>query len=199
MVDRGGQWEIAQNGRNLPPGDEFAVFAEANQPHVYPAYRPAGSSSRPLSQMAYLHHTIGFVAKYEWVVDSDELNQGGFLSAVVFRNVDNGNRFFYQLELRSVNKPPCQEWWDWSGPRWGYSDTITNYGKPIPRLGRRAFYHLDLLPRLKQVLQNASNGIDTDLSHWVVIGTYHGSHIWGNVRLTSVWDSFSLHARYTND
>lgn len=51
VTDLGGQWEIAQNGKNLPPGDEFAVFAEANQSHVYPGYRQAGETSKPLSEM----------------------------------------------------------------------------------------------------------------------------------------------------
>ncbi len=136
------------------------------------------------------------MAKYEHVIENYDLNQGGFLTAVVFRNVDNGNTFFYQLELRPVNKSPSHYWWDWSGPKWGYSDTLLNYGKSIPLIGTRVFYSLDLLPRLKEVLQNASNGIDTDLSHWVSIGSYHGSHVWGNVRLTSVWDSFSLRTKY---
>ena len=46
LVDFGGQWEIAQNGVNLPPGDEFSVYAEANQSHVYPL-----ASSRRQSSM----------------------------------------------------------------------------------------------------------------------------------------------------
>ena len=71
-----------------------------------------------------------------------------------------------------------------------------NYGKSIPPIGKRAFYHLDLLPRLAEIIQTAYNWIDTDLSHWEVIGTYHGSHIWGDIRLTGVWDSFSLHTKY---
>lgn len=199
VTDLGGQWEIAQNGKNLPPGDEFSIFAEANRSHVYPNYRPAAEISAPISQMEYLHHSIGFMAKYEHVADDDYLNQGGFLTAVVLRNIDNGNTFFYQLELRPVNKSPCQNWWDWSGPLWGYSDAILIYGKSIPPIGRRAFFHLDLLPRLKAVLQNASNGIDTNFSHWVVSGSYHGSHIWGDVRLTGVWDSFSLRTKYKDE
>jgi hypothetical protein len=198
LVDRGGQWEIAQNGINLPPGDEYAVFAEANQPHVYPNHRPAGSRSQPLSRMEYLHHSIGFQSKYERVVERGGLSKGGFITAVVLENTDNGNKFYYQLELRGVNKSPGKGWWYWSGPTWGYSDTILSYGMPEPPRGQRAFYHLDLLPRLTAVLQAASNGCDPDIAHWIVIGTYHGSHIWGHLQLTSIWDSFSLHTRYKN-
>jgi hypothetical protein len=132
VIDRGGEWEIAQNGKNLPPGDEFAIFAEANRPKVYPGYRAAGKRSRPLSEMEYLHHTIGFMSKYEDVVAGEGITQGGFLTALVLENNENGHKFFYQLELRPVAKAPCDGWWEWSGPRWGYGDTILNYGKSIP-------------------------------------------------------------------
>ncbi len=197
VVDRGGQWEIAQNGANLPPGDEFAAFAEANQTHVYADYRPAGTDSLPLSRMAYLHHSLGFRARYEVALDDGSMtHQGGYLTAVVLKNIENGNRFFYQLELRPVNKKPSNGWWDWSGPRWGYTDSILTYDRPIPELGERVFLHLDLLPRLVEIVGGAFNGSDPDPAHWVVTGTYHGSHVWGNVRLTSEWDCFSLHTRY---
>ncbi len=200
VIDLGGRWEIAQNGSELAPSEEFAVFAEANQSHVYPLYRTAVTCSRPLADMEYLHQTIGFVARYEDIGDEPiTLLQGGFITSLVLENTENGHKFFYQLELRPVAKPPCDGWWnDWTGPRWGYCDSIVIYGKEIPRLRRRVFYHLDLLPRLSELISSASDWLDNDLSHWTVIGSYHGSHVWGDLRVTGIWDSFSLHTRYAS-
>ncbi len=196
LIDLGGQWEIAQSGYNLPPDTEFSVFASPIRADIYPSHPPAISTSGPLSEMEYLHHTIGFMPKHERMVAEVDQNHGGYLSAIVLKNTEAGDSLYYQLALRSINRRPHHGWWQWSGPRWGYCDTILNFEESIAAVGERKFYHLDLLPRLKKILRNAANGVDSDPSHWVVVGAYHGSHIWGDVRLTGVWDSYSLRVRY---
>jgi len=49
-----------------------------------------------------------------------------------------------------------------------------------------------LLPRLTRLLLSGETGLDRDLSHWVVDGAYHGSHIWGDVVLSTEWNGYHL-------
>lgn len=74
-----------------------------------------------------------------------------------------------------------------------FDDSIEVYAvQTVLADGRRRFYSVDLLPRIKQLLAGAAHGIDPDLSHWQVIGAYYGQVLQGAVLPAAWWDSFSL-------
>jgi len=197
FIDNGNSWEIAQSGMHVACGKEFAAFAGTNKKNVYPAYPAAGQNSTlTLGNMEYLRHTIAVRPKYERVVnDRCAITQGGDLTAVIFKNTVNNNTFFYQLRLRTVeNTRHGINWWPWNGPSWGFGDTLSSYGETPAVLGKRKFFDLDLLPRIKEIITTTNKGLDKNLDNWVVSGSYHGSHLWGSIITTAVWDSFSLSA-----
>jgi hypothetical protein len=51
---------------------------------------------------------------------------------------------------------------------------------------------VDILPRLRLVVESGPGEIDRDPSHWVLGGVYLGQHIWGDVRGESSWSDFHL-------
>jgi hypothetical protein len=74
----------------------------------------------------------------------------------------------------------------------GYHDLITSYDQPYMTPLNEQKYAIDLLQHVKDVIAQGSNGMDHDLSHWHLVGIYGGSHIWGNVGISSQWKNLSV-------
>jgi hypothetical protein len=59
--------------------------------------------------------------------------------------------------------------------------------------GMKLHAALNLLPRLRAIIaQGRRYGMDQDLSHWQVSGSYHGQNAFGHVVASSRWSGFSL-------
>ena len=197
VVWSGSSWEMALNGHNLACGVEFGGFFEPNIASTYAGYPAAGGNSAPLSSMISLHHRLGVTYKYYAVVDNTCTNQGNFLTSFVLKNTVDKSSLYYQIAmvyLNSANPNPWPNgyWWEVANQNnWGFSDGIQHYGGVPPALGHRAYYDIDLLPRIKQIIA-MSTLPDKNLSHWVVNSNYHGVHVWGHITATADFDSFSL-------
>jgi len=150
--------------------------------------------------------------------------QGVVMTALVLRDnfTDPPSTFFYQLRLAYFGEglpptsydypadeawfgreiPPALWWHDRAfNPRsptfkniFGYSENISSYGATMAVPGKLSEYKIDMLPRLTSLIKSGTNGIDRELSHWIVLGTYHGDASWGHVRFGGMWSNFSLSA-----
>lgn len=192
----GTSWEMAVSGKSLACDVEFDGFFGVNKTNVYPGYPAGGVNSAPLSTMTALRHTIGVTHKYLTTYDTSCANtSGNHLTAVVFKNTVTNATFFYQLRLHVLvgsDKNPNGNWWALGPSTWGFGDSLRTYGQTQGGLGQHKLYQLNVLPRITSLIQ--AKMPDKDLSHWVVSGTYHGTHVWGHLNATSVWDSFALTA-----
>lgn len=194
-----GSYEIESDGNGLACGQEYGAFAGANNPRVHKRYPSAYRESPPLSAMRRLKHRIALTPLAELVRDRNcQVTRGVIMTAVVLRNTHTDATFFYQLRLRKVNRAPEPHWW-WKGERgggkgknFGFGDNLETFGMGDAQLNRRTIVEVDLLPRLKELLRDPQVNIDRDPSHWVVSGTYHGQGIYGNIKILTRWDSFSL-------
>jgi hypothetical protein len=145
-----------------------------------------------------------------------QINRANVLAAVVLRNSVASPRqvFFYQLALFTFCRPgpteaACRQgigrsffWWAGEEARnrqgkivlrkFGYRDTLTNFGQPMLAPAEPSVIRLDLLPHLAALIRSGENGLDPDLSHWEIGSVYHGQNIWGAVRLQTTWSDFRL-------
>jgi hypothetical protein len=214
-----GKLEIALSGKDLPCLDsdghpkEFDGFASPNDGGWYTGYpiadpAPRGSS-RSLAAMRTLIHRIGLTDKhFEKYDDACGNTSGNHITSFTIKNTFDNSTFYYQLRLKilvGVDRAPNGVWSSVSGQAGGaslFSDNLKYYGEVAPALGHRKLYTLDLLPRLRALIQACRRRVadscveyifpDRNLSHWYVKGAYHGTNIWGHINTTAVWDSFSL-------
>ena len=185
--------EIAQTGVRVNCGLEFGAYVGTNKSNVYPAHTTAGTESVPLSQMAELKHSFSLYPKFNYIHNTNRcaLNIGGHLTAVVFKNTSTNHVFFYQLRLSNYGFTGSPVWWNgWNGPAWGFGDELSAYNASAASNGNWNSYNIDILPRIKQLLNNQMGQQDFD--NWVVSASYHGSHTWGDVTLTGYWKNVKL-------
>jgi hypothetical protein len=215
----GGRYELSQNGaelpclRTFPSGrslvNEFDLFASPinkNEPNFPQAVADNHEALAGLSAIdAGIQLTI---EQAEQVDQACSKSQSTFMFAVVLSNKTMKQFLFYQLRLaqfsggggglRSGEARPA---WYFTGNnlqsgasgQWGYGDNITSFGQPWARTGVQQRYDVDLLPRLRDLIQDGARyGLDQDLGHWQVTGTYHGQNVTGHIRNKALWSDFSL-------
>ena len=153
----------------------------------------------------------GITLKIEQAAASDlvcKVSYTTFMYAVVLSNYARGQTLFYQLHLGQfagerdgIKVGTMRPHWFFNGSnvqtavsgQWGFADCITSFGQEWAQLGTLRTYRLDLLPRLLWVIEQGSqHGLDQDLTHWHLAGTYHGQNTMGHVRNDAVWSDFSL-------
>ncbi len=205
--------ELAHDGGALPCGAGSPVYNPSepsefdlligNNPHSVPTQF---QNSPTLDKLDNLKFSFGFQPTYTKVTvrcgagtTNPWLDQTTALAALTLTN-STGQTLFYQLLLNRSNpnlNDVCSgnpEWFFSAGPTYGVSDYMgTAFGISCPKTGgARQAYNLDLMPRLKTLIQNSPTGMDKDLSHWKVGGFYMGSLIYGSGNMTTLWDNISL-------
>ncbi len=114
--------------------------------------------------------------------------------------------FFYQLALNRfcgrasvartrecAGPPPSYNFFSNRSP-FGADDFLPLVGAPFIRSGEQQSFRVDVLPRLKQIINAGPPNMDHDVSHWVVDGLYAGQHIYGDVVLSTEWRDFQITA-----
>jgi len=188
---------------------EFDLFIgpnNANRPE-YPVATQNVSSN--FSDIRHLYHKITVLPLFAQVMDTEcPITRTVFLTSVTLTDPSKTQTLFYQLrlgivqvrngEIETTLPPPF--WFakghDARGGRvgyYGYDDSITSYDEPGATVGSVSAYSIDLLPHLVSIIRDGADyGMDQDLSHWSVRGTYHGEVIWGHIHVRSHWSGFSL-------
>lgn len=196
-------------GTTVPP--EFDLLAEPNTSPTYPGYPSAALDVSHLANLAALSdlsfgialrplamHVLGAGCQAPATAGID---QGVMLGAVILSDPSAGQTLFYQVQFDvyrvqngvTTTTAPSYFYFTGSGGIYGYDDDATVYGQRQAQLGQSTPYHLALLPRLKQVIQQGqSYGMDQDLAHWYINGAYYGNSAWGHMVTAAVWQHFSL-------
>lgn len=134
------------------------------------------------------------------------VNQNMTLAAVVLNNrtVRPPQTFFYQLALAPSCGPdtvprwqPCrpggQAAWFYSTRKpFGADDYLPNLGEPFLKNGERRGLTVDMLPRIRALIESGPSAMDHDPRHWEIDTFYAGQAIWGDVRLSTNWERFQI-------
>lgn len=195
------RYEIAQNGTNgLSCGLEYNLFISPtiNDGANYPTFPSGFTPSVPLNELGYIIHSVGSRVVYEQVNSGCGLNYVAYTTAMIFTNSYNNQVFYYQIILRdSRGIQPDKSWAPTlHGPiEYCLDDGIHVYNKSyLTKGGSRKVYLINILTRVKTILQSGDYGIDTNLAHWRLTGSYIGHLLQGKVIPTSQWDSYALTA-----
>ena len=199
---------VYASGRRLV--NEFDLFASLGGSRQSDAV-PAGRSDDPptLARATHVIHRINIDIMRADAYDlACRTTQTGFLTAVVLTNPVARQTMFYQIRLallslrlsgkRSIDAP--SNWFakgvnSQNGLRgqFGIGDPASLFDQPSAQVGHAASFRFDLLPRLVELIrQGAPYGMDQDLSHWRVTGTYHGNNVFGHVDSEARWSGFKL-------
>jgi hypothetical protein len=216
-----GHYELAQNSdlvpcvKRFPSGrslvNEVDLVVAPNNAN-YPDYPQAvGSNKEQLSDLAQVDASITLQVKQANAIDiACNVSATTFTYAVVLTNTSAHEIVFYQLRLaqftldaNGIREGAAKPGWFFTGNnsqsgaagQWGFGDNITSLGQPWAMIGKAQTYHVDLLPRLVWLLhQGGPLGLDQNLSHWRLTGTYHGQNTMGHMVNDAVWSGFSLTA-----
>jgi len=167
--------------------------------------RPGAPSLTAMSRLV-LRVTTGATFARAQTDKGCVVNQAGSLIGIVLSNfvARPTQTMFYQLtlsrfcgggppeRLRICNAPARAPWPYFLKNPFGTDDhlPLTGQGYLKPRETRKI--DMDILPRLKLVIETGPGTIDRDPSHWVLGSVYLGQHIWGDVRGDSSWSDFHL-------
>jgi hypothetical protein len=191
---------------------EFDLFVGPNngQKPKYP--QAVTDAPAEIGTMKHLFHRITLQPLSVKVMDTAcPVTRTIFLTSITLGNPSAKQTLFYQLRLGIVEARSGgvvtalpQPFWFAKGHDkrsgaygyYGYDDSITTYGDAAARVGGISAYSLDLLPRLTAIIrEGAASGMDQDVSHWFVRGTYHGEVIWGHIHTQTHWGGFVLAAQ----
>jgi hypothetical protein len=203
--------KVFGSGRRLP--DEFDLLVRHLQPTPRTAKASRESQTLPsLATTLAIHHDINVKFGEARILDKLCKNtMANILTATVLSNRAADQTFFYQVYLgrfvsrgrasRLVELRAAPSWFRTgqsaqSGGRgsFGYDDNIwAGYGLKPAVVGENTNIALDLLPRIRAIIvQGRRYGMDQDLSHWRISGTYHGQNAFGHVEASSRWSGFRL-------
>jgi hypothetical protein len=188
---------------------EFDLFVSpnnANRPEYKQAVLQANTN---LASLRHLEHRITLKPLLADVLDTDcTVTRVTFLTSVTLSNPIEKQTLFYQLRLGMIDARAGSIATTLPAPFWfakgndvrtghtgyyGFGDSITSFGELPAEPHVSTTYGADLLPRLIEIIHaGAAFGLDQDLSHWIVRGTYHGETIWGHIHARSHWKDFSL-------
>jgi len=210
-IYKNGEQEIDSNGKNLPCRDKklqrWYEFNANITPNTYKGYQIAYVGSPVLSKMNRVVYKITVTLEQAKFLDNHcTITQGSNLIALVLKNIVTNDVLFYKIQLFNLNNRNLtpKPYWYWAkgeGEKtikekikvYGYSDILPTYGMDYLKIGETKQIELDVLPRLKQVLNDPrAIGLDRTSSNWIISSAYYGQNIWGGVKLISKWKNFSL-------
>jgi hypothetical protein len=171
---------------------------------------PARPDTLPLTTMIRLMLRVTTSASFARA-QTDKgctVNQAGSLVGIVLSDFAARPRqtLFYQLTLshfcgggppervKICNAPVTVLAPYFTQNPFGTDDALPLTGQPYVKGGEIRKIEMDILPRLKRVIETGPGGIDRDPAHWVLGSVYLGQHIWGDVRGQSSWSDFHLTA-----
>jgi hypothetical protein len=130
-----------------------------------------------------------------------DITQGGDLVGIIFFNEKSRQKLFYQLRFSNIRMNPDARYWWRNGMRhpdgwvsWGYRDQLRTYDEDVPGVGLWEIYDLNLTRRIKKLIKTRP-GMDDDLSHWKIRSVFYGSHIWGDMEISTSWKNVRLIAK----
>jgi hypothetical protein len=202
-------FELTQDGvaagfRMAPGGDsEFDLFLSPVG-HGYPSRRPAllaPERSPRVASMASLTMTLGVQLRAEEVREAPgRLDFAFYTTALVLSNPRADQVLFYQVILRDTRtawferaQQPATQWF-FTGPRrFGVNDSLAVFERTplLPGDALRAL-RLEIRDRLRAALATGPEGIDRDERNWVVVGSYTGTGMEGEVRISAAFSGIGL-------
>lgn len=203
---KNGTLTISQSGAVLPcthpsgkPRESDLFFAPVAQ-HFMPLIA--------LSSLASLTQTADITVNGTKLPGKAcRVNMGDTLIAIVLvdHKVHPAQTFFYQLELSQIchvipggqncNPEPTRAFYYFRTNPYGADEYEPMLGHPFFANGAKIHFSEDLLPRLNAIIRNGPPRMDHEISDWVVANAYYGQHIWGGVKLTSIWSNLQLVAK----
>lgn len=212
------QVDLAQDGTVLPcetaagrPRESDFLLSpngqHANFPGV-PGLTIQGDAKMPLSRLSSVVFEAG-LSVTEGITQQRKgcpVDQGSALLGVILTNFtkSHAQTMFYQLNFdqlcgiqpqardklcHAVHDKPL--YFFRTNP-FGVADFLPLLGMSFVHSQEQRQLDLDILPRLRIIVQNGPVGMDRDLSHWTVTGLYVGQAIWGDVTLASQWRNIHL-------
>jgi hypothetical protein len=130
-----------------------------------------------------------------------EINQAAAIAGIVLNSASN-ETMFYQISFARFcghrqqdrealcSAAPLRTSTYSSQNPFGVDDYLPLSGQEYVKQGETRALNLDLLPRLKQAIEEGPLGLDRDLSHWHVNAFYMGQMIWGDVAAQTNWSKF---------
>jgi len=188
---------------------EFDLFVSPNNANYSNFPQARRNTDFNLIQLHRLMHVISINLSAPRVIDNFcKTTQAAALTAIVLTNKFSKQTFYYQLRLaalqsidgRAVWRLPPASWFftganvqSGKAAQFGFGDNITSYQMAPAVPGAKATFRIDALPRLKQLIgAGAQFGMDQNLAHWQVTGTYHGQNAFGHLAFKSTWSNFAL-------
>jgi hypothetical protein len=199
--------KLYPSGRQLVT--EFDLLASPNNRRVSGVPQATTMPGPDLAHAAQVKADIRLDIRDAQAADTAcRVTQTIFLFALVLTNVTQRQTIFYQIRL-GLARPatafakahPPESAWFFTGTniqaggtgQFGFGDNVTSLGQSWTEPGQQQTYHLDLLGRLRWLIARGSqHGLDQDLSHWHLTGTYHGQAVMGHMRNDAIWSDFSL-------
>jgi hypothetical protein len=195
------------SGRTLV--NELDLFASPNNQNDVGYPSAALHNRASLAALHHVHHEIDLDLLSVSVVDGDcPITQVGFVTALVLTNQKARQTLFYQLRpavLRYrdgvMSTKMTEPGWFFTGEnlqagghgQYGFSDNVGALGAAEATPGSTMAYSFELLPRLVEVIERGSDkGLDQDISHWILSGTFHGMGAFGHVHVRARWSGFVL-------
>jgi hypothetical protein len=80
----------------------------------------------------------------------------------------------------------------------GYNDLISSYNLPQMMPLHEEKYRIDILSQVKEVIASGPNGMDHNPAHWHLVSMYGGTHIWGNVGISTEWKNLNIETTVSN-
>jgi hypothetical protein len=209
---------LAQNGTVLPCETASGIPRESDlllgpngdhpNPPGVPGLAMLGATNLSLSKMNSLtfEADISIIEGNTKTHKGCKVSQGGALLGIVLSDfvANRPQTMFYQLafdrlcgvqpaarEAMCLSVPSSPEVFS-RVPPYGTSDFAPLLGIPLMHSGDSREVNVDILPRLKLVIETGPPGIDHNISHWVIGGLYVGQNIWGDVTMKSNWKNIHL-------
>jgi hypothetical protein len=218
-----GRIDLSQDGTNLPcrksfPSghtmpDEFDLFAAPLAPR-YKGYK-LGLRLRPtnLKQMHHLTLQMNLSTGPAKLVDhACQMNVALTVAGLVLVDPSAKQTFFYQLNFNDLepqaegtgmSQSPRRPGWfavghsnqTGHGGHYGFGDRVwTSYSEAAPATPQGSSYKLDVLPRLRILLNDqTAKGIDRNPAHWQLGGVFFGQSVFGHVAFSSQWQDLGLY------
>jgi hypothetical protein len=215
QIDGAASYQLAQDGAYLPcnrQGQPFEsdllmnTFGSDAAPPARSAY--LAPSPVALSNLSALYQVanVAVESAAPKTTKRCDISQGTVLLAVVLRNPTAKQTFFYQLSLDLVCGPfqlekrqaLCES--RQRHPEAGYFFTSNPFGADdwLPLITGSwigpGTNHLkvDILPRIRELIAKGPEAMDRNPAHWVIGSSFHGQHIWGDLRMSSNWSDVNL-------